>query len=110
MREYLFFTSLLSPVDVATMVALVAVMLIFNGAKRATLREAFDVMLAVVIPLAMWMAFTKGMQWPPVVRYAGVFAIAGVALYTREGFSLVGATVGAGILLVANVGCTALMK
>ena len=51
-----------------------------------------------------------GDRRPFETSHAGVFAIAGVALYTREGFSLVGATVGAGILLVANVGCTALMK
>jgi hypothetical protein len=110
MSDFLFYTSLLNPGDLATMVALAAIMLVFNGNKEATLREAWHVMFAAMITVAAWAAFSKGVGLPPLVRYAGMYVIYGVALFLHESFSAAGSAVGAGVLLVSNVGCTHLMK
>ena len=107
--EFYFYKSLFDPVDLATMVALAAVMLIFHGEKEVTLKETYLVMLGVAIPIAMWMTFAKGMEWPLMVRYAGLYAVCWVLLYTRENFTLVASLVGAGVLCGANAGCAALV-
>lgn len=108
--EYLYFTSLLNPVDLATMVALGAVMLVFNREERVTLREAFQVMLGVAFVLAVWTTFAKGAQFASWIRYLGIYVICGLSLYLNENFKLAGAAAGAAVLLVANVGCTELMQ
>jgi hypothetical protein len=109
-RDYLYWMSLLNPADLATMIALAAVMLLFNRDKEATLRDAFNVMLAVGVPVAAWLTFSKGIGWPPLVSYTGLYVICGVVLATSEAFGTVAAVVGAAVLVVANVGCTELMK
>ena len=110
MSDVLYYTSLLNPADLATMVALAVIMLVFNRNKEATLREAYSVMFAAFIAVAAWAAFSKGVGLPPVVRYVGMYVIYGVALYVHESFSAIGSAAGAGVLLVSNVGCTHLMK
>ena len=107
--DYLYFLALLSPADVATMIALVAVMLIFNRNERVTMREAFHVMLGVVFVVAIWTTFARGAGFVPWIRYVGIYVICGVCLYQGENFTLPAALVGAAVLLVANVGCTELM-
>lgn len=108
--DYLYFLALLSPVDVATMLALVAVMLIFNREERVTMRDAFQVMLGVCFVLALWTTFARGAGLAPWIRYLGIYVICGFCLYENDNFSIPGSVVGAGVLLVANVGCTELMK
>jgi hypothetical protein len=108
--EYGYFLSLLSPADVATMIALAAVMLIFRGDHEATMRDGYAVMASVIIPIAMWMAFSKGIGAPPFVRYVVLYVICGVVLFVRHSFGGLGSAVGAAVLVVANVGITQLMK
>ena len=108
--DYLYFLALLSPVDVATMIALVAVMLIFNRQERATMREAFEVMLGVCFVLGLWTTFSRGAGFAPWIRYLGVYVICGFCLYEEENFTLPASLAGAGVLMVANVGCTELME
>ena len=107
--EFYFYKSLFDPVDLATMVALAAVMLIFHGEKEVTLKETYLVMIGVGVPVAMWMTFARGMEWPLIVRYAGLYVVCGVLLYTRENFTLLASLVGAGVLSAANAGCAALV-
>lgn len=108
--DYLYFLALLDPVDLATMIALVAVMLIFNREKSVTMREAFEVMLGVGFVLLLWTTFARGAGFAPWIRHVGIFVICGFCLYQNENFTLPGSVVGAGVLLVANVGCTELTK
>lgn len=108
--DYLYFLALLSPVDVATMLALVAVMLLFNRDKSVTMREAFEVMLGVGFVLMLWTTFSRGAGFAPWIRYLGIYVICGVCLYQEENFTVPASAAGAGVLLVANVGCTELMQ
>ena len=102
--DILFLLSVLSPVDLLTMIALAAIMIAVEHRRVGSLKDAWRITIIAAVPLVLWAAACAGIHAPPWLRHLGMFVIWGMVLARQEGFSLRGAVMAATVLLVANVG------
>jgi len=94
--------------DVATMVALVVIMVIFkHNDEEQDGHAQYFVIVVVTLGVAAWMAFSDG--WSALVRYAGLYVVCGAGLLFSESFKALGAGLAAAALVAANAGCSHLM-